>query len=443
LIELEKIELLDGRIRCNPILLGLDFLVLVHFIYSWYRQYKHTGLKLDYWHLMIFKLFIINVFILYPFNASYFNKVSIGHLIVLTDKWVDQAFLITCSGYCCFIIGGFFYEKMLFRYFEKSDFFSIEKFVENNIKDKISSNLLVILSLILIMVMFSLVYQSGNFFNPRGYFLADASIRPIYNLTIALYPISVIFIGLKYIEYHKNTYLYLFLFLVFLSFFLGVRSAILESIVVLFLFYYFKNHSTVSFLQIFLVVILIVILAFKISILRNDTTTVDFIGETLYGNHFSDTRDFALLLSYFDFNWLEGKTYISGIITFIPRKYSEFREEWAWGIYAARILGIVDPLFPGHRPGFFGEMYINFNIWGVIILGLFSGAVVKHIDFRILKEYNNNNDVIKMYSYTVLMWLVLSLAISIIFVFLYTFIIIIIFLAIIRQFILYLKKKKI
>jgi hypothetical protein len=108
-------------------------------------------------------------------------------------------------------------------------------------------------------------------------------------------------------------------------------------------------------------------------------TAANFGVLFFYGNNFSDLRDFAWMLAFWDGEWLAGRTQLAGALGFIPAFLSPFRTEWGWGRVSVEMVGIgfrdTPGLHPGLRPGAFGEPYLNFGLPGVILGGLALGYV--------------------------------------------------------------------
>jgi oligosaccharide repeat unit polymerase len=102
-----------------------------------------------------------------------------------------------------------------------------------------------------------------------------------------------------------------------------------------------------------------------------------------YGNNFSDLRDFAWVLAYWDGELLGGRTQLAGVLGFIPSVLSSFRTEWSWGRVSTEMVGVgtreATSVHPGLRPGLFGEVYMNFGIVGAIVGGLLLGYVVARL----------------------------------------------------------------
>lgn len=99
----------------------------------------------------------------------------------------------------------------------------------------------------------------------------------------------------------------------------------------------------------------------------------DMVSEFLYGNQFSDIRDFAWILSGFDGNYLWGKTYFAGYTPFVPAFLSEFRQQWGWGRWSTEVAGLDPLLHGGLRSGLFSEAYFNFGPVFMTILAILFG----------------------------------------------------------------------
>jgi len=437
----ERIEFFDGYIKCNPYFLIIDIALIIHLLYSWYTNYLKTGTKITFWYLFMFKTFLINYLLLYPFNSSVKNFVSLDEFIFTADKFMDTAYLITTTGYISVLIGRYLFKLFPPHKNQKIRIIqTFEKFIEEDIKNSFSTNMLIVISLLLFAFMLTFTLNTPYLFNPRSYFLGNKTIRPVYNFLLAVYPLAVIFVGLRSIQYKKTIELIATFFLISLSLFLGTRTAAIEPILVLGFYYIYLNSKKISMLRIGLLILGLFVSAILLNNLRFSSNSFKFFDEILYGNHFSDTRDFAFLLSFFNDGWLEGKSYLAGLMTFIPRQYSEFRANWAFGLYCARLAQIYDPLFPGHRPGYFGEVFMNFGIIGVGFLGLWTGYIISLIDKKVHTTITNTGNIIKAYSFTFSAYFVSVINNSLLFAPFYTFITSILIITIIRHIVTYKSK---
>jgi oligosaccharide repeat unit polymerase len=106
-------------------------------------------------------------------------------------------------------------------------------------------------------------------------------------------------------------------------------------------------------------------------------TAANFGAQFFYGNNFSDLRDFAWILAFWDGQWLLGRTELAGALGFIPAFLSPFRTQWGWGRVSIDMVGIgfreAAGTHAGLRPGAFGEPYLNFGLFGVIAGGFVLG----------------------------------------------------------------------
>jgi len=436
---LNRIILFNQKINANGILFIIDLILILYFAKSWYRTYKRTGWKIDYWQITIFKMLILPILIMYPFNASINNIEVVGkeNYDNIVSK-VDLAFSISLLGYLFVYVGSYFYNKTnLYLYIDRL-FSPINLLIENNIKNNQSLYVAAFLSISLILFVTYIQIANNVLFNPRFYFMTHGSVRPFYNITLLIYPFTLTYFGLRIIQSPNWSSIAIFLFLLGVSIFLGTRGAILEPVLTIILFYYFKKYKVLKLKKIMMYGFVIVFAAFIIQNLRNKISVSEnmfarFFQDFFYGNSFSDNRDFAWILAYWDEKYLLGKTYISGLISFIPRQYSDFRNEWNFGIFTTRTAHLDSNLHPGLRPGIFGEAFLNFSYLGVIMLGFIVGVFVRHIDASIKYYINYNQDVIKAFSQGFPLIIVFCLCLSVNFMSLYSYLIITFTLAAFRQ----------
>jgi hypothetical protein len=166
-----------------------------------------------------------------------------------------------------------------------------------------------------------------------------------------------------------------------LSFATGSRSASLLTLFIVFLIFVSARN-----LRIVIFPIIMISMSVPISIIQYNArgaeittegapTSDDVFNELLYGNQFSDVRDFAWILSHFDGNYLYGKTYIAGYSPFIPSALSDFRQKWGWGRWSTETVDLDPLLHGGLRSGLFSEAYFNFGPLFMLTLAFVVGAV--------------------------------------------------------------------
>lgn len=147
-----------------------------------------------------------------------------------------------------------------------------------------------------------------------------------------------------------------------------------------------KNIVRLAFFSIFVLLGLVYVLGFREGVF--DLSIVSQAPDKLlYGNTFSDFRDFVWMTSGWDRNLLLGQTYMSGFLSFIPASALPVRTEWSWAAFSLVSSGLgiegID-YFPGLRAVIFGEPYFNFGLVGLgisaFMLGFVLGRISKQID---------------------------------------------------------------
>lgn len=403
----ENNDYFDGALRFSTPLMFLNVGLLFYFLYSWFRLYKKTGWKIDFWHFIIFITFIVPVIFMYPFNASIYNIGAMGDFYEHVEPYINWAYIVTIIGYLSLLIGGLFYRFILFEspfcviiYISRT----IEKMINVNIHKKIGIRV-VSFSLIFLLsgLLFFQIYY-GYFGDPRSFFMANPYYRPVYNIILATIVFFLPMLFINILLYKNKVDLILFFFAVVLSFFSGTRGSALYPLVTCYIFYVFYNKGKASLIKIFFFAIIILLFAVFLSLMRG-TEGIDFLNEIskisdhiFYRNNFSDTRDFAWVLAYWDGVYIQGKSYVAGLISFLPSYMSEYREVWSISRYTNSMVGFDSSIHPGLRPGMFGEAYLNFGIYGVIVLGFMAGSILRYVSMSIIYIMNRSRNISCAYS---------------------------------------------
>lgn len=416
----EKAEIFFQAMRFTPVWGVVDLLLILHFCFSWYFSAKRTGWKIDFWHLTLLLSIVPALLFLYPFCASPYNEVStLGHLEKIVP-FVDRAFAISILGYCFIWVGRYSFDltKARLPFIVLALWMRpLALVVESNIKNRRAVALLTWGAALLGLTILAIQFTHGTFFNGRGFFLQNPNLRPLFNVTIAIFPFALAFLALRFTQFKEKRTLKMFAFLLILSLFFGVRFILINGLLYLFVQQIFYREGQGSLLKIGMGCFLLLFLAVLLGKFREGIYNPLYVGGVLffnlfYGNNFSDTRDFAWILSHWDGEFLYGKSYLSGIISFIPRAYSAFREEWGFSMYTNQLIGFDSEVMPGLRPGYFGEAYINLGIPGVIFFGWLLGFILRYADVQIKEAVRVSKDVIKGYSLTVGFYFLQCLIIS-------------------------------
>lgn len=401
---MDKIELLDGMINANPIIMVLDILVLIHFVYSWYKSYKKTGWKIDVWHYGIFMGYIIPFVLIYPFNSSELNVFATGSAYIEIGKYVEEAWFITLIGYICMLLGKWLYDANKHQF---NNFNLMEKIVLSNIKHSFGIRVLSLTCISFFFLIAVISIFSDMIFNARGWILTHPSYRALGNFFSSIYPLAFIYLGFRILNNISDKKDKIILILMCgAAVFWGSRGMLLGPIVTLIIMWYYLHYER-SIKYILLASILILVGAMTLAIMRasggmeidnsNDTNFVLF--GILYGNSFSDCRDFAWMLTGLNDAFYYGKTYISGMLSFLPSYLFPFRRENALGAVSLEIANIANPTgeHPGIRGGSFAEAYINFYYVGVVFLGIIKGYYLQMANKGMMYYAGVEKDVVKGY----------------------------------------------
>lgn len=175
----------------------------------------------------------------------------------------------------------------------------------------------------------------------------------------------------------------------------GRRQIIIMDIAFTFVVYYLykKNKRRTSKKILFKAlkyVIPLIALGLIIQNIRGGvSSTFSLLEDFIYGNTFCDVRDGGFILYGYSKKYgsaiLYGKTYLAGLLSFIPSSISAFRAKWNWGAFSTNTLfGWQN--HPGFRGGIGMEGYLNFGYFGAIIFPALAGCV-----FGSLEKYFKQN----------------------------------------------------
>jgi oligosaccharide repeat unit polymerase len=262
-------------------------------------------------------------------------------------------------------------------------------------------------------VLFYFFNASGLNFNLREFLLTNTALRPIaqfssfYAVLIGSYCLA------RFYEYKERSMALILVVLVAGLLFFGERSAIAGIAQMSVLVFLLKKGRRIGPFVLAGGTFLVFGLAFLLGALRQATLSftslaTDFVLSTFFGNSFSDTRDFAVVLSFWDGHFLFGKTYLAGIFAFVPRFLSSFRDTWALGVVTASMAGFSPEEHPGLRIGIAGEAYLNFGLIGACLLSLFVGAGYRLIDLRMKQSIRHGSQTMRVYSYWIIITMMLA-----------------------------------
>jgi len=379
------------------VLYGLDVLAVVLFGISYYFDCYRKGYKIDFWHAQLFFACILPNMLLLPFAKNDLNVIVLGREDLEAVVVVLPAiFMITLLGYFAFLVGGIVWRLQLGVGARKTAIQVLAIVPRCSLMLMSSKSVLVLqtlacfsLQVLILSVYFS---QRGFAFDLRSFTLANPSWRPVallasnYSVIIASHCLA------RYIDKKERILLACTLLLTFGLLFFGARSNLLSIYFGVFLCFLVKLRGRISLFRIVSVMAVIVTAGFYLGGLRSGQYSpteffASFAFLILYGNTFSDLRDFAWIYSAWDHISWAGRTYLAALMSFVPRVISPFRDTWSLGVVTASMVGFDPQQHPGLRPGAFGEAFFNFGLFGVLAVGLMLGIVARRVDIDVKRAF--------------------------------------------------------
>ncbi len=367
----------------SPVVASIWALTMV--IYIWWLGYHVVRRRaVTLLTSLVFFGFFLPVLLQYPFTFSPINGLTIGPQNYANYRpHIDAAFLISMAGMVALVVG-------YIACGSKSSRFLPLAFVSAGLRTWTQSVFLY-LSSVFILLLFALLFGLGllGAGGARNIAQSSPALRPFYNVAHILLPLIIgldLLVGLQ-----RGRRVILFLAIANIGFgaLTGARAVALGGLL-LFALALLAHASLLDGLKLTKalkmvpVAMAVLIAAVYLADVRegqyNIALTIATLGGKLfYGNNFSDLRDFAWVLSYWNGEYLVGNTHVAGLMAFIPSAISSFRGEWNWGVVTTSIVGLDSRVHPGLRTGTFGETYFNFGAIGVVLAGLVYGYMVRRL----------------------------------------------------------------
>jgi oligosaccharide repeat unit polymerase len=360
--------------------------------------------------------------IMLPFAGSDLNAISLGGLVSAAQERIADAFIISLAGFAAVVAGGELW-KMKLGIGVRRTVSSVLDILPRQSWLLMSSRLLLIIQagfcLLAQLAIVAFYFKNRGFgFDLRSYTFEEPALRPIalfisnYSIIIASHCLA------RYMDTKEKVLLTCTLLLSVGLLFFGSRGNVVEVYFAVMLCYLVKLGRRLRLGRLIAIIVLVLFVVLYLGALRAGIYSVTlFVAGAalalLYGNTFSDLRDFALLLSFWNGHFWLGKTYFAAAAAFVPRFLSSYRETWSIGVVTATMVGFDPKVHPGLRPGIFGESYFNFGYLGVVMMGLMVGIVVRKVDLEVKKAVGSPRpSIAKAFSYTVLLSVISNLEIS-------------------------------
>jgi oligosaccharide repeat unit polymerase len=373
-------------------LYSLDLLAISLFAISYYRNCYRRGYRIDFWHTQLFLACVFPNMIMLPFARSELNAVVLGRDFAAVIAVLPAIFLLTLLGYFAILAGGGFWRLRVGLGMRKAATRLLDTVPRCSMMLMSSRSLLVFQSLLcgLLQGLILIVYfaHNGFGFDLRSYTFSHPELRPPallasnYSVIIASHCVA------RYIDKKEKVLLACALLLTFGLVFFGARSSLLAIYVNILLCYMIKLRARISLIRLVGTISIIIVVGLYLGSVRAGQYSLgEFFGVLasllLFGDTFSDLRDFAWVYAKWDHVFWAGKTYLAALTSFIPRVASQFRDAWGLGAATATTVGFDPQVHPGLRPGVFGEGFFNFGWLGVILVGIMLGIVVRRVDIDV------------------------------------------------------------
>ena len=244
-----------------------------------------------------------------------------------------------------------------------------------------------------------LIFNRGTFplLNGDRDFYYQSSISPVYQAMLFAMQFMGVYYGFRFVSQRRG--LLGFLAVLFFQLLSGTRGGMLQYTLAPVLVYAISYPYQVlragrpverrglvrrwSTLLIGVACVGVLVLGLEIQTVRSGEGLggiARMAQEVVDGNTFSDIRDGAFLLKGFaertDSSFVQGLTYLAGLLGFVPSSLSAFRQTWSWGRFSAHTLAGIRQTHFGLRGGWFLESYFNFGILGILALALVLGLLM-------------------------------------------------------------------
>lgn len=399
MISFDQIQLFDGILYMDKVLFLLSIIIVLHFFIEWFLFIKRRKFIFDYWHYTCLFIIILPICIMYPFAGSIINVISVGVAIYDIQDYVNEAYIISIIGYFCMLIG-----KSICGNKVRKKYNFLERELYKNFNSKRYYKVINTVNIIILIVLIALCLRYPEYiFNFRLIRYSEPVLGAVINAIVSISSYSLLFLFFRVIKEKSRISIFFLLLNIVIILLIGTRALIVQPILIIILIYLGLNRDSLKVvLKISIYVILLAILNIIFDNVRKyllgyGDIGLSFVIQFFYGNNMSDLRDFAWILTGFNDDFLWGKTYLSAILSFIPSSLLAFRETYSLGKVTNNFVGIEGEHL-GLRGTIFAEPYLNFDIWGVGIIGIILGYFLQYTNNNFLKSMELKRDIYEIYT---------------------------------------------
>lgn len=400
----------------------LDVLAISSFAISYYLTCYRKGYRIDIWHSQLFLGCVMPNMIMLPSSRSELNILILGRDFTAVVAALPSVFLIALLGYFAMFAGGLSWRIRVGLGTRKLAVQLLDIVPRCSMMLMSSRSLLVfqsVLCLVLQFLLLSLYFAHNGFgFDLRQYTFANPSLRPValfisgYSIIIGSHCLA------RYIEKKEKILFSCTILLTIGLLFFGARSNVLAIFINVLLCYLVQLRTKISLFRLGGMIAVIILGGLYLGSVRAGQYSLsnffELVGAAiLYGNTFSDLRDFAWVYALWDHKFWVGKTYLAALTAFVPRFASTFRDTWGLGVATATTLGLDPQVHPGVRPGLFGEGFFNFGLIGVVSVGFILGVIARRVDIDVKRAVTSPRpSMMKAFASTMLLGVAGAISIS-------------------------------
>ncbi|WP_419805470.1 hypothetical protein [Terriglobus sp.] len=391
-------------------LYSLDIFAFGTFAVSYYRNCYRKGYRMDFWHAQLVIFCVVPYMLMLPFASNPLNALVVGRDFNGVVAATSVVFPMAMLGYFSLLLGGSLWRLQLGVGIRRTVARALDVVPRGSMLLMSSRELMIFLSAICFaaqLLLLGIYFSAEGFgFNLRSYTFTNPGIRPIAQIIALSSTIIAAHCLARYLERKERSILASACLLLLGLLFFGQRGNIIYAGLNGALCYVIQRRDTISLFRILVGGTFAVTLILYLGSVRDgEYSPLAFLASlaflVFFGNNLCDLRDFAWIYSRWDHQLWMGKTYVAGLMTFLPRSVSEFRGEWTFGVATGRTVGLDTELHPGLKPGQFGEAFFNFGVPGIILFGLLMGILIWRADYGIKEAFRSRQpSLMRAFAYT-------------------------------------------